>query len=707
MSDALTNASDFRVARERLHVKRLLAVNPNYFGTAPNLGFEPEFAQSGDTTYESLSCVSYSPERDRLEATIQVNRPNGYGGNLCSAGTSENVRFYVSYDEGNTWEDAGAASAGVHDIPNGTDCDNGAVLPLSYVVGVAYVPKRNWCGVPVLPLVRAILSWEVMPDPQKPDQQPIWGEVVEVHVQVTPRRWILPDIVPFLPELTVPKLPPYLLEEIPSPLPNPGPEMPLTLSQVAALYSGGETEAMEYTVPAHRFALPHLAATQASGAMTLDSFVGPAQIATANELDLPAILGILESASGDTTYEQMMCVGLDNNTDQIVGTFHVKKPSGFSGGPCTAGSTEYVAYWADFGSPNCSFTYLGTVQVNTHDYNAIPADGLSYAAPLAVDLGQFRKTCDTPVIGRIRAVLSWGAPPSTTNPDAVPYWGNRIDAHVQVRPGQPYDGTARFTIVGGVESSKIDLGSGLTLAGGHIVENGYALPDSCPFAGTVSLHGPLDPALAGTQYRIWVTDLSTGGAATPLTSAFYVVNQYGVGSYVTPGAMGWTSYPDWHSNTTGMLGFFTPGGDDEWEVQLEISGLGIVDHTVVQMDNTLNNFVNPSDPDDEADLQLFTMGACRLPKGPLNGSFIARDKHFYSWSIGVIGGPDPTVPATPLTVGISPSTQTSTSGQPFTIDLSALKPCGYVVQLGVTDRAVVNSAWFGRTVYVNKGVCLE
>lgn len=705
MSDALTHASEFRVTRERTHVKRLLAVNPNYFGTAPDLGFEPEVALSGDTTYEALSCVSYSPERDRLEATVQIKRPNGYGGNLCSAGTSENVRFYVSYDEGGTWEDAGAASATVHDIPNGTDCEDSSYLPLSYVVGVSYVPKRNWCGSPVLPLVRAILSWEIMPDPNKPDQQPIWGEVVEVHVQITPRHWIFPDIVAFLPELTLPKLPPYLLEQIPSPLPDPGPEKALSLAEVTALYSGGE-KTEEFTVPAHRFALPHLAATQVGGAMTLDSYVIPAQIAQASELDLPAILGVLESASGDTTYEQMMCVGLDNNSDQIVGTFHVKRSSGFSGGPCTAGSTEYVAYWADFGG-DCAFTYLGTVQVNTHDYATIPADGLSYAAPLSVDLGQFRKNCDTPVIGRIRAVLSWGTPPSTTNPNAVPYWGNRIDAHVQLRPGDPYDGTARFTIVGGVESSKVDLGTGLTLPGGHIVENGFALPDACPFAGTVSLHGPLDPALAGIQYRIWVRNVSAGLAATPLTSAFYVVNQFGVGSYQNPGAMGWTSYPDWHSNTTGMLGFFTPGGDDLWELQLEISGIGIVDTRKVQMDNTLNNFVNPSDPDDEADLQLFTMGACRLPKGPLNGSFIARDKHFYSWSIGVIGGPDPTVPATPLTVGISPSTQTSTAGEPFTIDLSALKPCGYVVQLGVTDRAVVSSAWFGRTTYINKGVCLE
>ena len=162
-----------------------------------------------------------------------------------------------------------------------------------------------------------------------------------------------------------------------------------------------------------------------------------------------------------------------------------------------------------------------------------------------------------------------------------------------------------------------------------------------------------------------------------------------------------------NSDTTGMLGMFTPGGDDLWEVQLELNGLGVVDVRRVQMDNTLNASIVAGDPDDAADLHLNTMGACRLPHGPLTGTFVARDKHFWSWSIGVIGGPDPTVPPTPLTVGISNGTQTSLAGEPFTIDLSALKPCGYVVQLGVSDRAVVDSAWFGRTVYVDRGVCLE
>src|SRR5215210_3055587 len=80
-----------KVARERSQFHALLATNPNYFGTLPNLGFPVQLEKKGDTTYEALSCVSYSPERDRLEATLAIRRTFGYSGNLCSPGSHEHV----------------------------------------------------------------------------------------------------------------------------------------------------------------------------------------------------------------------------------------------------------------------------------------------------------------------------------------------------------------------------------------------------------------------------------------------------------------------------------------------------------------------------------------------------------------------------------------------------------------------------------------
>src|SRR5205807_1476283 len=132
--------------------------------------------------------------------------------------------------------------------------------------------------------------------------------------------------------------------------------------------------------------------------------------------------------TGNTSYEQLNCVGLDNNSfpERLVATFQVKKPVGYSGTLCQPGSREYVAFWVDWDN-TCKWSYVGTSAVTVHDIPAIPAGGLSYSAILPVDLTHHRRDCQQPKVLRVRAVLAWGSPPSTTNPEAVPYWGNRRD----------------------------------------------------------------------------------------------------------------------------------------------------------------------------------------------------------------------------------------------------------------------------------------
>jgi hypothetical protein len=256
----------------------------------------------------------------------------------------------------------------------------------------------------------------------------------------------------------------------------------------------------------------------------------------------------------------------------------------------------------------------------------------------------------------------------------------------------------------------VNTASGLTLPGASLAVNGSPLPyPDCPFAGTVTFHGPLDPALAGRSYRIRVRNLTVGGTVTDLIEQFFVVDWLGNGSWVTPGASGWTAWPSWSTNTTGKLGHFNPGGNDQWEVQLELAGVGVVDVRRVQADNTLNASLVAGDLNNRGDLQLSTAGACRVTPGPVAGTFVARDTHFAAWSIVVDGGPGGPIPPTPLTLTppLATGQQTSVAGQAFTIDLSALQPCGYVVRLGITDRAVVNSATTGRTVFIERGICLD
>jgi hypothetical protein len=699
-----TNRSDDNTS-ERMEPTRekfrlLLTANPNHFGSFPDLGFEAVDPKAGDTSYEELDCVSYSPVRDRIEATVLVKRPFGYLGGLCTAGSIEHVRFYIDYGAG--WEDAGVANINVHDITVARDCGGDSTHPLSYVCGVDHKPRRNWCGRPVLPLVRAILSWNLEPPPGVPDWRPPWGNHRDCRAQITPRRFIFPDIVAQLPQTILDIVPNAVLEEPPGPAPDPGPLTPLSLEALAHQYQSVD-------VPAHRFALQALTATASSAVAGPLEMSAVALSAKAANIDLASALQALEDTSGNTTYEELECLGLNTGLlgGSLVASFEVKLTTGYSGSSCSAGSTEYVAFWADW-ADDCTLTYIGTVKINVHDFDDI-GKGLCYAAILPVDLGALRRGCETPVLRRVRAVLSWNTPPSTTNPDAIPFWGNSIERHVQITPGAVYDGNARFTIVGGVAAEDIDLATGSTVPGA-VLGIATPLPDDCPFAGRVELHGPLDPALAGHQYRIRATDLDDGGSVL-LTSTFTAVTSGGTAITVTPDPIeGWVPWPTWINNTTGVLGFLTPGGDHRWDYTLELdTPFNVVDLARVQMDNTAKNVALVIDTTNAGDLELLTGAQCKIPHGPVNGTFVARDRHFRNWTITVIGGPGGPIPPIPLSAGVASNAQTPFSGTAFTLDFSdpLIAPCGYVVRLTIHDRAIVDSSALSQHATVDRGICLE
>lgn len=53
-----------------------------------------------------------------------------------------------------------------------------------------------------------------------------------------------------------------------------------------------------------------------------------------------------------------------------------------------------------------------------------------------VDLSCFRQNCYNPKVLRIRTILSWNTKPDPANPYQVPAWGNRVDALIQIKPGE-------------------------------------------------------------------------------------------------------------------------------------------------------------------------------------------------------------------------------------------------------------------------------
>ena len=110
---------------------------------------------------------------------------------------------------------AGLVAAEVHDIPAGKDCANRNTHPLSYSVEVAYSPRRKWCTSPQLPKARAILSWNAEPPAGQPNWKPVYGNVLECHIQIDKGL----DFAVLAHALKkVPDLPPELAKSIEVPL---------------------------------------------------------------------------------------------------------------------------------------------------------------------------------------------------------------------------------------------------------------------------------------------------------------------------------------------------------------------------------------------------------------------------------------------------------------------------------------------------------
>src|SRR4030095_16630064 len=126
-------------------------------------------------------------------------------------------------------------------------------------------------------------------------------------------------------------------------------------------------------VPPHRFAFKELHAFTASASpLSAEAF---AKLIPGVTLE-PGIVDVLfPKSDGDTSFEELTCIGLDPNTpDTLVGVIQVKKISGYSGGPCTDGSLEYVTFWGDFDGNGSFETCLGTASVRVYDLSKIPPE---------------------------------------------------------------------------------------------------------------------------------------------------------------------------------------------------------------------------------------------------------------------------------------------------------------------------------------------
>jgi hypothetical protein len=691
------------VQKERTDFHKLIATNPNYFGNIKGSPFKAVLPILNNTSFEEVTCIGFNPNTNVLEAVIQIKLPTGYSGDPCQSGSFEYIRFFLNYGSG--WEDQGLAAVHVHDIPNQEDCAKAIEKPLSYAVSVMIQPKANWCGIPVLPQARAILSWQMIPTAGDPTFSPIWGNSLDCHVQIRPRPIFFSEVAASISETVKKVIPPEQIATVgtlPIPLPDPP---PFELPELAKLYAPGPAAArkgvaVKAAVPSHRFGFAEL--VRAIQAPVANSELVSAGIAKWKSLglDWQAAIAALADVNANVSFEQLECLGLEGDTglERLAATLRIKQPTGYGGGLCTAGSTEYVAFWADW-DDTCAYSYLGTVPLQVHDISAIPGDGLCYEVTLPVDLSTHRAPCDKPKVGRVRAVLSWAVPPSTTDPDELPFWGNRIDAHVQIQPGTiPNPLNPTISILGGIPTSQID-GSGVTILNAHFAGNNLladAFGRQCPFGGRVEIQGP---EFHGFKYRIQVRPLA-GGLWQNVVTPLLLTRSDGTVFLSSPDGSGFFEYQKYENNIENLLGEWDTGGDDQWLVKLEIADMfdnpivgAIPDIHILQLDNTAP--VAQVHIDSGGDCGKFAVGAV------LNGHFVARDLNFGSYSlftepflgpISPSGGTVQTVPA---------------PGDAWILNTATMKPCGYVTQLDVADRSIVNSAWGSHnTAPASAGFCL-
>jgi hypothetical protein len=477
--------------------------------------------------------------------------------------------------------------------------------------------------------------------------------------------------------------------------------------------------------------------------------------------NLKNIGSILFPENPNTAYEELRCVGSANynyDLDMLVATLTIKKPSGYNGPLCSAGSYEYVAFWAyawDQIEQMCAWKYLGMSSVNVHDISTIPKEGLQYAVYLPYDFSNLRDKCNKPVVILIRAILSWQIPPPDYTPSYQPTYGNSVDALIQLRPiGKPIgnDQVPYISVVGRMAVASISgnadstystiLGKGY--AEGPCVGGGFTADDS-PFGGTIEICGhisnPPDDPLDANKLRYKVQyRKDTTSIWKDITNDFWIwISKWTWDTILNIGY--WTQSPhkqvatngyyDYEEDLTAPVQRFVEGntlaewitpvseGNGLYEVRVLLKKIGApaapdvpADHVVsniikVMIDNTAPNaevyldvdVTNESCHEFIKDETLYTTG--------ITGKFTATDYHFGGYSLWI----EPNITNAPT---ISPTSESypglpspGTTDKAFTITVNEnTAHCGYVVHLIVWDRTIVNNHGSGNRAGATLGFCL-
>lgn len=696
-----------------------LLANPNYFGNLTGLDLPgtlpPVMNLIQNTTYEELCCLGYNPQTRLLTAIVEVKLGAGYSGGPCTDGSEEYVRFYLDYGDG-VWVDHGVISFTAHDLSFKED--------LCYAVSIRLDAKRRSCcdDKPVLPNVRAILSWNMAPPAGQPNWPPVWGNRLERQIQVEPRNHFLCYILDKLDLPGIQKINPALLAhlkaiaEIPPHLPNP----PEPLQKIVS-----EKLVRSDQMAAFRNVFSTISTHNTTFAM--QTLQAQAPWLKAVGFDLSKFADFLALPNFNTTFEELHCVGLDRDQSVLNGIIQIKRSSGYSGGLCSAGSREYVAFFLDFGA---GWEYQGTTSVIVHDL-AVPAGGLWYQVTLPVNLDAHRMAWCKTGKARIRGILSWEVPP-TTDPNFIPPWGDREDCDIEIRPLPkgviPGVFWPFLASIGNMSVAKIN---GAGYANGAAEGGIFGATDS-PFGGTTTLKGEVFNLPGGPlEYRIMIQ-----GPSDPTPRAWTVpfIAQVTTFPSVIPADQTISATGDWFpyleanpnvrvsGDLLGVLGGLENGLHT---VYLDFrQPMGPVLATTIAKAFMVDN----KGPDANVEITSGGGNCSKFKVGAvIIGTYAMSDLHAGGLTLHVTpaaaasGGHlaitsvipaatfPPPIPGPSASNGLAyPLTLTTfgASGN-WELDTNGMDPCGYNVRLVVSDRTIVNSGFVGFSNDDIEGFCLD
>jgi hypothetical protein len=626
---------DKEIESERVQFKKLIATNPNYFGNIIDKTLIAEypivFQMSNNTKYEELKCVGLYPEYDLLEAVFEVKLPYGFKGPLCKKGSKEYVAFYIDYDDGAGFISVGApAEVNLHDI---SFVNGGHIF---YAVRKPFIPKQYLkCDTPQIVKVRAILSWEKLPT--GPNYNPVWGNVIDVWVQIRPKQ-----IGPFVFPISVSEFksiepePNFLIKPLPKAelLPPIEPIPPVEKYVIM----GGKEEIkvlIDRSIAAEkriiekgeieeeRFEFKKLIMKNPNYFGSITESKDPNEIMKAIDKLPPKTLEDLfaeyifdpdklipiKPLLLKTKYEELKCVGLYPEGDLLEAVLEVKLPYGFNGDLCTLGSKEYVAFYIDWGTG--VYEHIATTTVGVHDIPDVNDKHLFYAVKAKIsDIEAKLKDCTIENIVKVKAILSWNVDPTPFGHTYKPTWGNVLKRNIQIRPVNGESVKCEIEIVNKVHVDEISSGVGDRGLAIKIDASSNTVPGifDRPLGGIIACWGNINVSKAEFYRFMYKSDVP-GADWKPVTDKRKARNIFGFTITRTPDSKGWFSKGQYDNDVkkyslTALVHWRSYGKNGGYQLRLELADAGKnplpdISEVPILLDNT--------------ELELLTFGGTPAP----------------------------------------------------------------------------------------------